>query len=200
MQGKLQKLTATRRFIIYFIHLIAHTTTSIAFETQSAAATMRIPRNVDLCFVDLANWDWDTDAVRNAQDRGAVRRYFEALDRGFLGQAIRERYSFHGQIGSNGIVDGTGMHLNELIISYLQEYLDENDDRLEATKTVLTEGLLNTDDPGIELVRQMVSMMDADPPAARRKRALRVDVLGFLEEHDLDISKADRVLDVLLEE
>ncbi|KPM39758.1 hypothetical protein AK830_g6817 [Neonectria ditissima] len=161
---------------------------------------MLLPRDADLCFVDLANWDWDTDAVQNARDRGAVQRYFEALDRGFLGQAIRERYSFHGQIGSDDIVDGTGMRLNELIISYLQEYLDENDDRLEATKAVLTEGLANTDDPGIELVRQMVSMMDTDPPAARRRRALRDDVLGFLEEHDLDVNKVDRVLDVLLEE
>ncbi|KAH7140851.1 hypothetical protein EDB81DRAFT_948618 [Dactylonectria macrodidyma] len=189
-----------KRFIIHFIHLLAHTSTSIAFETPSAVATMQIPRGVTLCFVDLPNWEWDKDAVRNAQDRGAVQRYFEALDRGFLGLAIRERYSFHSPIGPDGIVDDTGMQLYELILSYLQEYMDEDDDRLEATKAVLTEGLANTDDPDIELVRQMVSMMEADPPAARRKRALRADVLGFLEEHDLDLSKVDRVLDILLEE
>ncbi|KAF7544310.1 hypothetical protein G7Z17_g10054 [Cylindrodendrum hubeiense] len=161
---------------------------------------MRISKDVDLCFIDLANWEWDADAVRNAQDRGAVQRYFEALDRGFLGQAIRERYSFHGQLGPDGIVDSTGMHINELVISYLQEYLDENDDRLEATKMVLTEGLVNIDDPGIELVRQIVSMMDADPPAARRKRALRADVLSFLEDHELDLGEVDSVIDILIEE
>ncbi|KAH6973108.1 hypothetical protein BKA56DRAFT_620470 [Ilyonectria sp. MPI-CAGE-AT-0026] len=161
---------------------------------------MRIPEDLDLCFTDVSNWNWNTDLVRIARDRGAVQRYFEALDQGFLGQAIRERYAFDGQVGPDGIVQDTGMRIDELVISDLQEYLDDDDDRLEATKMVLTQGLANIHDPGIELVRTMISMMDADPPAARRKRSIRAQLLEFLEEHELDIGKVDRLVDILFEE
>ncbi|KAH7165184.1 hypothetical protein EDB81DRAFT_778801 [Dactylonectria macrodidyma] len=159
---------------------------------------MRIPE--DLCFTDVSNWDWDNGVVQIARDRGAVQRYFEAIDQGFIGQAIQERYAFDGQVDQEGIVQGTGMRIDEMVISDLQECLDENDDRLEATQMVLTQGLANTDDPGIELVRTMVNMMDADPPAARRKRSLRANLLEFLEENELDLGKVDRLVEILLEE
>lgn len=161
---------------------------------------MRIPEDLDLCFTDVSNWNWNTDLVRIARDRSAVQRYFEALDQGFLSQAIRERYAFDGQVGPDSIVQDTGMRIDELVISDLQEYLDEDDDRLEATKMVLTQGLANTEDPGIELVRTMISMMNADPPAARRKRSIRAQLLEFLEEHELDLGKVDRLVDILFEE
>ncbi|KAF7557971.1 hypothetical protein G7Z17_g248 [Cylindrodendrum hubeiense] len=182
----------------YPVQFFEDTPRLITLERHSEAV-MRLP-NVDLCFVDVSNWDWNTDVVRIAHDRGAVQRYFEALDRGFIGQAIRERYTFDGQVGPDGIVQGTGMRIDELVISDLQEVLDDNDDRLEATQMVLSQGLANTDDPGIELVRTMVSMMEADPPAARRTRVLRADILSFLEDHELDVEKLDRLVDIMLEE
>ncbi|KAH7145447.1 hypothetical protein B0J13DRAFT_524985 [Dactylonectria estremocensis] len=181
-------------------NLFEHTPKLIAIKRHSET-TMRIPS--DLCFIDVTNWDWNTDVVkitRHRGDSGAVQRYFEALDKGFLGQAIRERYAFDGHVGADGIVQDTGMTIDELVTSDLQENLDEDDDRLEATQEVLTQGLANTDDPGVELVRTMISMMDADPPAARRRRALRVDLIGFLETRELDIGKVDRLVDIMLEE
>lgn len=161
---------------------------------------MRVPNASETCFTDLSNWDWDADLARCAQDRGAVRRYFEALDKGFLGEAIRERYAFDGQVGPDGIVEDTEMTVDELVVSDLQELLDDDDDRLDNTRDFLSRGLVNTDDPGIELVRTMVGMIDGDPPAARRRRALRTELIGFLEENRLDVSKVDRVLDIMLEE
>lgn len=128
-----------------------------------------------------------------------MQRYFEALDAGFLGQAIRERYAFDGQIGPDSIVEDTGLRVDDLVLSDLQETLDDDDYRLDATKALLTQGLANSDDPGIELVRKMVSMIEADPPAKRRRRSLRTRLLDFLDENELDLEKVDRLIDVLLD-
>ena len=160
---------------------------------------MLITDDESISFLDLRNWDWDASLVEYARDKAAVQRYFEALDAGILGQAIRERYAFDGQIGPDGIVDDIEMTVDELVISDLQELLDEDDDRLPPTHTLLTQGLANTNDPGIELVRTIVGMIEADPPAARRKRALRTRVQAFLEEEHMDLDKTDRVLDILLD-
>jgi hypothetical protein len=160
---------------------------------------MLITYDEDKSFIEVANWDWNASLVECARDKAAVQRYFEAIDSGFLGQAIRERYAFDGQISLGGIVDDTGLPIDELVISDLQELLDDDDDRLPATQALLTQGLANTNDPGIEPVRTMVSMMEANPPAARRKRALRARVQAFLDEEGLDLDKTDRLLDILLD-
>lgn len=161
---------------------------------------MQLPKHPESFFLDVGNWHWKSGVVKGARDRDAVQRYFEALDQDFLGQAIRERYAFDGQIGSDGVVGDTGKQVDELIICDLQDFLDEDDDRIEPTRVLLQQGAGNVNDPGIELVREILSMIEADPPSARRKRALRTRLLAFLEENELDLEKVDRVLHILTEE
>ena len=106
---------------------------SIKFHTSIPIQERDIRIDRDLVLLDIANWDMQHGLARIAKDRAALQRYFEALDQGLLGRAIRERYLVDGQSQPNGTIGSTGLSIDELIVSDMQEYIDEDDDRLPAT-------------------------------------------------------------------
>ena len=55
-------------------------------------------------------------------------------------------------------------------MSDIQQYIDDDDDRLPATQTMLMQGLENKYDPGLELIRTLVEMLMAIPPVLRNAR------------------------------
>lgn len=69
------------------------------------------------------------------------------------------------------IVGATGLQIDALVISDLEGYLYENDDRLVATNETLREGLTNTDDPAYDLLQTLVNMMKNYDTTTISKRA-----------------------------
>lgn len=131
----------------------------------------------DLLFLDVAQGDWNCSVVNLASstNMSAVNNYMSHLSNGSLGQAIRERYAFDGQIETNSsgidIVSTVGVSIDELVIADMQGYLDDDDDRLSATNETLRSVLSNTDDPGHDLIQTLVAMLDTYQPGTLQRRA-----------------------------
>lgn len=132
----------------------------------TASTTGRLPYNF---FLDVDLGDYGCRLVRAAENSTAVDQYFVALEAGYLGQAIRERYAFDGQIGTGGIVGHTGLSIDELVVQDLKELLqDEGDlERIFETRKLLKGGLTSREDPGLELVKTLVMILDADQVVKR---------------------------------
>lgn len=106
-----------------------------------------------------------------ANNPAAVHRYLDCLRRGWLGQAVRERYSFdnsasipEGMLQTNSIQsDGTFVEWLEPIDDQIKEdlrgYISENDESIAVTRDAFIEGLQRTDDPGLDLLQELVEMM-----------------------------------------
>jgi len=106
-----------------------------------------------------------------AKNSAAVHRYVDCLHRGWLGQALRERYSFddpedtpRGLLRANCIQsDGKYVEwlkpINDQIKEDLHDCVEENHNCIPVTRDTFVEGLRRTDDPGLELLQELVEMM-----------------------------------------
>ncbi|KAH7140850.1 hypothetical protein EDB81DRAFT_761312 [Dactylonectria macrodidyma] len=132
----------------------------------------------DLLFIDIPKNAWNNTLIQISliHNSSAVHNYMDMLAKGWLGQAIRERYAFDGQVEKNAsgieVVGYNNLPIDELVIEHLQGYLEEDDDRLAATNKTLRAALSETEDPGHNLLQAMVDLMDTyQPDTDVQKRA-----------------------------
>ncbi|KAH7145446.1 hypothetical protein B0J13DRAFT_322587 [Dactylonectria estremocensis] len=110
----------------------------------------------ELLSLDVPQGDWNCSTVTIAltTNATALSGYVVMLAKGWVGAAIRERYAFDGQIETNAlgiaIILIISTSIDELVAADMQGYLDDDDDRLDATNETVQDGLANTDDPGCD--------------------------------------------------
>ncbi|KPM39763.1 hypothetical protein AK830_g6818 [Neonectria ditissima] len=88
----------------------------------------------------------------------------DMLTKGWLGQAIRERYAFDGRVEANAsginVVGYNNLPIDDLVAEHMQGYLEDDDDRLTHTNETLRAALANAQDPGHDLLQTLVDLMD----------------------------------------
>jgi hypothetical protein len=109
---------------------------------------------------------------QGARNPAAVQRYIDCLERGWLGQALVERYTYGefsgtlpGMLQTNSIQDGR-------LVEWLKPIEDEikddlrgllrggHDEMLVTERDVYAKAMEDIEDPGRELLRQLVDMID----------------------------------------
>lgn len=109
---------------------------------------------------------------QGARNPTAVQRYLDCLSRGWLGQALIERYTYgespdtpQGMLQTNGIIDEKFVEwlkpVKDEIKDDLREILEKgHDDMYEVERDLYKKTMENTDDPGKELLSELVEMID----------------------------------------
>ncbi|KAH7145448.1 hypothetical protein B0J13DRAFT_524986 [Dactylonectria estremocensis] len=116
---------------------------------------------------------WESDLVAISLNDTAVNNYYDCLQKGWFGQAIRERYAFDGQVLDNGTVNGTDMLIDDLILSESEEYLEENDDRIAESQVAFRQAVAwnatdTTLDPGRDLLEKIFQVFQEYSPLVKR--------------------------------
>jgi hypothetical protein len=109
---------------------------------------------------------------QGARNPAAVQRYIDCLERGWLGQALFERYTYGespetpaGMLKTNSIQDGRFVEwfkpIEDEIKDDLRELLRGGYDKMLVTEPdIYTKAMEDNDDPGRELLCQLVHMID----------------------------------------
>ncbi|KAH7140852.1 hypothetical protein EDB81DRAFT_885558 [Dactylonectria macrodidyma] len=131
----------------------------------------------DVLLLDISsNGYWTTDVIVNAVNETAVNNYYDYLQKGWFGQAMRERYAFQGQILDDGTVNLTNMLVDDLILSHLGGYLEDADYRIPKSKAMfLQASTWNTTDsekdPGRDLLENVSYLLQTYNPLVKRADA-----------------------------
>ncbi|THY94252.1 hypothetical protein D6C93_05398 [Aureobasidium pullulans] len=109
---------------------------------------------------------------QGARNPIAVQRYLDCLSRGWIGQALIERYTYgespdipQGMLQTNGIIDGKFVEwlkpVKDEIKDDLREILEKgHDDMMEVERDLYKKVMEDTDDPGKDLLSELVEMID----------------------------------------
>lgn len=109
---------------------------------------------------------------QGARNPAAVQRYLDCLSRGWLGQALIERYTYgespdtpQGLLQTNGIIDGKFVEwlkpVKDEIKDDLREILEGGyEDMIAVERDIYKKAMEGTDDPGKELLSELVEMID----------------------------------------
>ncbi|THY84911.1 hypothetical protein D6C95_08027 [Aureobasidium pullulans] len=109
---------------------------------------------------------------QGARNSTAVQRYLDCLSRGWLGQALIERYTYgespdtpQGMLRIKSIIDGKFVDwlkpVKDEIKDDLREILEKgHDDMMEVERDLYKKVMKNTDDPGKDLLSELVEMID----------------------------------------
>lgn len=157
--------------------LLCATTISAAdnSSTMSTSETVFYSNLSDVILLDVSSHGfWNSNIVTISPNDTAVNNYYDCLVKGWFGQAIRERYAFDGQVLDNGTVNSTDMVIDDLILSDLQDYLDEDDYRISDSKVAFEEALNwnatdCTTDPGRELLEKIFTVLQNYNPLVKRE-------------------------------
>ncbi|THY09725.1 hypothetical protein D6D02_06703 [Aureobasidium pullulans] len=109
---------------------------------------------------------------QGARNPTVVQRYLDCLSRGWLGQALIERYTYgelpdtpQGMLQTNGIIDGKFVEwlkpVKDEIKDDLREILEGGyEDMIAVERDIHKKAMEGTDDPGKELLGELVEMID----------------------------------------
>jgi hypothetical protein len=109
---------------------------------------------------------------QGARDPAAVQRYLDCLERGWLGQALVERYTYTqspgtpaGMLQTNSIREGKLVEWLKPIEDEIKDDLREAirggyDEMIVVERDVYAKAMENTNDPRRELLGQLVDMID----------------------------------------
>ncbi|THW92566.1 hypothetical protein D6D15_03042 [Aureobasidium pullulans] len=109
---------------------------------------------------------------QGARNPTAVQRYLDCLSSGWLGQALIERYTYgespdtpQGMLRIKSIIDGKFVDwlkpVKDEIKDDLREILEKgHDDMMEVERDLYKKAMEGTDDPGKELLSELVEMID----------------------------------------
>ncbi|KAH0286553.1 hypothetical protein M436DRAFT_65509 [Aureobasidium namibiae CBS 147.97] len=109
---------------------------------------------------------------QGARNFAAVQRYLDCLERGWLGQALIERYTYGelpetpvGMLQTNSIRDGIFVEWLKPIEDEIKDDLREvlrggYDEMIGIERDIYAKAMENIDDPGRELLSQLVDMID----------------------------------------
>ncbi|OBW66080.1 MAG: Uncharacterized protein AUREO_038500 [Aureobasidium pullulans] len=109
---------------------------------------------------------------QGARNPTAVQRYLDCLSRGWIGQALIERYTYgespdtpQGMLRIKSIIDGNLVDwlkpVKDEIKDDLREILEKgHDDMMEVERDLYKKAMEGTDDPGKELLSELVEMID----------------------------------------
>ncbi|KAI5238544.1 hypothetical protein E4T43_07308 [Aureobasidium subglaciale] len=109
---------------------------------------------------------------QGAKNPAAAHRYIDCLSRGWIGQALVERYTYdqspdtlEGMMHTNGIQDGIFKEwlkpIKDDIKDDLREALEGGYDEMIITdRDIYARAMTNVEDPGRELLRELVEVID----------------------------------------
>ncbi|THZ67108.1 hypothetical protein D6C85_07904 [Aureobasidium pullulans] len=109
---------------------------------------------------------------QGARNPAAVERYLDCLSSGWLGQALIERYTYgespdtpQGMLRIKSIIDGKFVDwlkpVKDEIKDDLRKILEKgHDDMMEVERDLYKKAMEGTDDPGKELLSELVEMID----------------------------------------
>jgi len=109
---------------------------------------------------------------QGAKNLAAVQRYLNCLERGWLGQALIERYTYGqspetpaGMLQTNSIRDGVFVEWLKPIEDEIKDDLREvlcggYDEMIGIERDIYAKAMGNIEDPGRELLGQLVDMID----------------------------------------
>lgn len=112
------------------------------------------------------------EIIQGARDFAAVQRYLDCLEQGWLGQALIERYTYGqspetpaGMLQTNSIRDGILFEWLKPIEDEIKDDLHEllhggHDEMIVIERDTYAKAMENTEDPGRELLGQLVDMID----------------------------------------
>ncbi|THW71638.1 hypothetical protein D6D19_07212 [Aureobasidium pullulans] len=109
---------------------------------------------------------------QGARNPTAVQRYLDCLSRGWIGQALIERYTYgespdtpQGMLQTNGIIDGKFVEwlkpVKDEIKDDLREILEGGyEDMIAVERDIYEKAMEDSNDPGKELLSELVEMID----------------------------------------
>jgi len=112
------------------------------------------------------------EIMQGARNFAAVHRYLDCLERGWLGQALIERYTYGqspetpaGMLQTNSIRDGVFVEWLKPIEDEIKDDLREllrggYDEMIGIERDIYAKAMGNIEDPGRELLGQLVNMID----------------------------------------